>query len=133
MDDEGYWDDEITTQEEYFKIKDWWMTSGSFERLCLAFIDSFRPHFPEISTIGLNFLPSQDEWVSWIFEFFDRWPNDFDGFAESIIEGTWIDELSYEYLTKCTSDWWESSAPIKVLESALELTSGVKVLTRDLN
>jgi hypothetical protein len=132
MDDDGYWDDEIISKEEYFRIKEWWITSGSFDKLCLAFIDSFKAHFPEISTIGKDFLPNQDEWVTWIFEFFEWWPNDFSEFAERIIEGTWIGELSYEYLTKCTNEWWNSTAPIHVLESALKLTSDVKVLMKDL-
>lgn len=45
MDDDGYWDDEIISKAEYFKIKDWWITSGSFDRLCRVFIDSFETFF----------------------------------------------------------------------------------------
>lgn len=131
MDEDGYWNDEIISKEEYFRIKDWWITSGGLEKLCHEFIDSFEPFFPKISTIGMNFLPTQDDWVAWVFEFFEWWPSEFGEFSERVIEGTWIDNLSYEYLNKCTREWWESSAPLRVLESALEVTKVITVITKD--
>ena len=131
MDDDGYWDDEIITKAEYSRVKAWWITSGSFESLCQTFIESFETFFPEISSIGMNFLPYRDEWVAWIFEIFEWWPNEYDELAERVIERPWINDLSYEYLNKCTKDRWDSTAPIKVFESVRELTKDVTVFTKD--
>lgn len=124
MDDDDYWEDEVITKEEYFRVKAWWIESGSFETLCSDFLRSFKPYYAEIDDFEMEFCPYQDDWVSLMFEFFDWWPDDFDEFAIRLTEGMGIDN---SILLAAFESWWESSGPIDCLDRVTEATKGVVI------
>lgn len=131
MEDLDYWDEEPITQEEYFRVKTWWLNSGSLDKLILEFISSFATFLPEILSIGDNLMPTQDEWVSWFFEFFEWWPNNFDEFADRILEVAWIDNLDDGYFRSSLEDWWNSESSFKILEFIHDLTESLEVKARN--